>query len=72
MLKQSKSQIAAVLTWAQANNQALRIVSGEGENGVVDAYSGLRTIPAIVKRLSRERCGGDRWAVVQTDDGFRG
>ena len=72
MLKQSKSQIAAVLTWAQANNQALRIVSIEGENGVVEAYSGIRTVPAIVKRLSRERAGGDRWSVVQTDDGFRG
>jgi hypothetical protein len=44
----------------QANE--IMIVSGEGENGAVEIYSGKRTIRAIKMRLTKERCHGDRWA----------
>jgi hypothetical protein len=40
----------------------IRIVSGEGEIGHVEPYTGKRTIRAIKLRLARERRGGDRWA----------
>jgi hypothetical protein len=38
------------------------IVSGEGEIGHIEPYTGKRTIRAIKLRLARERKGGDRWA----------
>ena len=38
------------------------IVSGEGENGTVEMYTGKLTARAIKTRLTKERCGGDRWA----------
>ena len=38
------------------------IVSGEGELGAAEPYTGKRTIRAIKLRLARERKGGDRWA----------
>lgn len=40
----------------------IRIVSGEGEVGTSETYNGKRTIRAIKMRLTKERCGGDRWA----------
>jgi hypothetical protein len=39
------------------------IVSGEGTGpGTVEKYEGKRTLRAIKTRLTKERCGGDRWA----------
>ncbi len=40
----------------------IQIVSGEGEVGTSETYNGKRTIRAIKMRLTKERCGGDRWA----------
>ena len=40
----------------------IRIVSGEGAVGASEIYSGKRTIRAIKMRLTKERCGGYRWA----------
>ena len=40
----------------------IRIVSGEGEVGTIETYNGKRTLRAIKMRLTKERCGGDRWA----------
>lgn len=40
----------------------IRIVSGEGEVGTTEIYNGKRTLRAIKMRLTKERCGGDRWA----------
>lgn len=40
----------------------IRILSGEGEAGTSEIYTGKRTIRAIKMRLTKERCGGDRWA----------
>lgn len=40
----------------------IRIVSGEGEVGTSETYNGKRTLRAIKMRLTKERCGGDRWA----------
>lgn len=40
----------------------IRIVSGEGEIGTIESYNGKRTLRAIKMRLTKERCGGDRWA----------
>lgn len=42
----------------------LAIVSGEGEVGTVEPYTGARTARALRARLTRERCRGDRWARV--------
>ena len=40
----------------------IRIVSGEGEVGTTEIYNGKRSLRAIKMRLTKERCGGDRWA----------
>ena len=41
----------------------ITIVSGEGiGEGIVEPYTGKRTMRAIKMRLTKERCGGDRWA----------
>jgi len=40
----------------------IRIVSGEGEVGTVERYTGKRTLRAVKARLTRERCGGQRFA----------
>lgn len=48
----------------------LVIVSGEGEIGTVEVYHGKRSVRAILCRLAKERCHGDRWAKcdVRHDD----
>ena len=39
------------------------IISGEGtEPGTIEPHTGVPTLRAIRARLTRERCGGDRWA----------
>ena len=39
------------------------IISGEGEGpGAIEPHTGAPTLRAIRVRLTRERCGGDRWA----------
>ncbi len=46
-----------------ANDHPIHIVSGEGTGpGTVELYTGKRTERAIKMRLTKERCGGDRWA----------
>jgi hypothetical protein len=47
--------------------EEIEIVSGEGEQGTVEDYEGKRTIRAIKARLTKERCGGDRWAFVRVN-----
>ena len=64
--EQTTEQIAAII----ATGKPLEIVSGEGENGTSEIYTGAKTVRAIKARLTRERCGGDRWARVDTDDGM--
>ena len=63
---QTTEQIGAII----ATGKPIQIVSGEGEQGTVEAYTGTVTVRAIKARLTRERCGGDRWARVDTDDGM--
>ena len=41
------------------------IVSGEGEQGTREQYSGKLTARALKLRLTRERRGGDRWARIE-------
>jgi hypothetical protein len=48
-----------------ASDAPLRIVSGEGTVGHVEEYTGAHTVRALRARLTRERCGGDRWARVE-------
>ena len=38
------------------------ILSGEGEGGTFEHYTGKRAPQAIKTKLTRERCHGDRWA----------
>ena len=40
----------------------IQIISGEGEVGTTDKYTGKRSLLAIKRRLTKERCHGDRWA----------
>jgi hypothetical protein len=63
---QTTEQIEAII----ATGKPIEIVSGEGENGTREAYTGAKTVRAIKARLTRERCHGDRWARVDTDDGM--
>ena len=63
---QTTEQIGAII----ATGKPIQIVSGEGENGTAEDYTGAKTVRAIKARLTRERCGGDRWARVDTDDGM--
>lgn len=48
-------------------NITIEIVSGEGNAGTAEAYTGARTASAIRAQLTRERAGGDRWAFVRID-----
>jgi len=38
------------------------IFAGEGERGTWKAYHGKDTVRALKMRLTKERCGGSRWA----------
>lgn len=42
------------------------IFSGEGEVGTFVRYEGKKSVLAIKSRLTKERCGGDRWAKAFT------
>jgi hypothetical protein len=59
----SKSRLEEYIKSAEE----IEIVSGEGEIGTVEDYEGKRTIRAIKARLTKERCGGDRWAFVRVN-----
>lgn len=47
------------------------IVSGEGEQGTKETYRGRHTVRAVWRRLTVERCDGDRWAHAVVDDVMR-
>ena len=48
------------------------IVSGEGTGqGHRQRYEGAMTVLALEARLTRERCGGDRWARVEVETATR-
>ena len=61
----------AYLHGRAAGDVRLDVVSGEGEQGRAVAYTGSGRLSALKARLTRERCGGDRWAryVARLDDG---
>ena len=40
------------------------IWSGEGETGTFERHTGRSTLRAINRRLTRERCNDDRWALA--------
>ena len=44
-----------------STKQKYTVVSGEGVNGTVELTKPM-TETGIKRRLTRERCGGDRWA----------
>ena len=50
------------------------IISGEGEVGIIEPHTGRPTRRAVMARIKRERCGGDRWAkaiaYLHEDAGF--
>jgi hypothetical protein len=46
-----------------ATKREIAIWSGEGDGpGKAEVYTGKRTERALRMRLTRECCGGDRWA----------
>ncbi len=50
---------------AQKAEMKIWIVSGEGEIGSAELYTGKLTLRALRMRLTRERCHGDRWAYIK-------
>jgi len=63
---QSKPDIESLVI---AGKGTLYIVSGEGEVGTKEKYDGEQTFGAICNALKKERCGGDRWAYLDTEEG---
>ena len=55
----------AMLARLSSYKCAYNIVSGEGENGTVEKYTGKLTARAIKTKLTQEESGGDRWAFLQ-------
>ena len=58
-----------------ADKKTYWVISGEGERGTLERV--VTTERGIKLRLTRERCGGDRWAhaygdVRETESGFVG
>jgi hypothetical protein len=48
------------------NTHNFRIVSGEGEQGTVGPLLiNIRKASSLKKKLSKEKCGGQRWARVE-------
>jgi hypothetical protein len=47
------------------------ILSGEGEVGTRERYTGKLSARALKARLTRERCGGDRWAHLECETAAR-
>ena len=43
----------------------ITILSGEGELGARELYTGKHTDRALKSRLTKERCSGDRWAKAE-------
>lgn len=72
MEEQTGNEIMRVLSHMMLCNYELQIVSGEGEQGTVEDYDGRKSVVDIQRRLKEERCDGDRWAFVQTEDGYMG
>ena len=46
----------------------LYILSGEGCTGTRELYTGKLTRRALKSRLTKEMCGGHRWAMIITHD----
>lgn len=57
-----KSSRARLVKLIENKNNKIQILSGEGDYGSFKLYTGKRTMRAIKIRLTKERCGGDRWA----------
>jgi hypothetical protein len=47
--------------------ETIRIISGEGENGTIEDYTGKRTARAVRAKLTHERHDGDRWGILVID-----
>ena len=59
------------------NTKEILIISGEGDFGDCEIYTGKRSERVLKSRLTRERCNGDRWASAllyahETDTGHVG
>lgn len=53
---------ARLVELIEDKNNKIQIFSGEGDYGSFELFTGKRTMRAIKMRLTKERCGGDRWA----------
>lgn len=47
--------------------KVIEVVSGKGELGVTELFTGRRTKLALIRRVKKERCGGDRWCYIKVD-----
>ena len=45
----------------------IEIVSGEGEMGTVEIFTGKKTALAISRRIKKEKCGGQRFCYARVD-----
>jgi sulfatase maturation enzyme AslB (radical SAM superfamily) len=64
MKVQSKQEVEDIVASA-AEGGSLVIISGEGDYGTPELYDGELTLSCVLKRLTSERCNGDRWAKVE-------
>ena len=63
--RQSSEQVQALID----TGETLQIVSGEGNCGNIETYTGPRTVGHLMARCKIERAGGDRWARGETVSG---
>ena len=61
------TQNASITQAMLDGSDEIEILSGEGEEGTREGYEGARTVRAVRARLTSERCGGDRWAILILD-----
>lgn len=63
---QPKITVNSYLPLILRGTESLVVVSGEGEVGTVEPYTGARTLRALRSRARRESANGDRWVRIAT------
>ena len=64
----NRDTLDRLIIHAQEGNK-LYVISGEGEQGTREEYTGKLTVQAMRARIKDEVCGGERWCRIDTADG---
>lgn len=62
----TKVTVNSYLSLILRGAESLVVVSGEGEVGTVEPYTGARTLRALRSRARRESANGGRWVRIAT------